>query len=106
MKHTIKKQKTKPKFKEVTFKDKAEYNDWLRRNGKFRIEFKDEGQVLLWWVIDAGGEVLLVNDQVWIWRGTIVDLESIEIGEQIRYLDSEGKKHFYDVVVEKITWLK
>jgi hypothetical protein len=38
----------------------------------YKIEFKDDGQDILWWKTDDQGVVQECNMQEWVWKGTRV----------------------------------
>lgn len=101
------KQKYKIEFKDKKFKTKKDFQKWLDKTAKYKIEFEDHGQDCLEWWIDEGGEVLHSNLQSAVWNGHLVSLFDLMVGEEIGTLVVEKMAtKFYDFVVKKIIKLK
>lgn len=75
-------------FKELRFKSKDEFNEWLAKTAKYKIDFEDHGQDFLSWWIDKRGEVIHCEPfQSSVWNGTMVMTNSIKVGKQIVFQD-------------------
>ena len=65
------------KFKEITFKTEADFNEWLEKTTFKKIFLKDKGQDLMKLWISESGEILNANMQSSIWNGRFVNLETL-----------------------------
>jgi len=72
-----------PKYRDLTFKSKEEFDEWLKKTATIKVEFEDDGQDFLEWFLDERGEVLHSDMQCRIWNGKMIDVPNIRIG---RYL--------------------
>lgn len=68
------------------------------------IHFEDCGQDFLSWVLDEEGQVIDCQPcQGWVWNGSIVDLESVEIGEcPLVITQSDSQQRYLNYRVVKI----
>lgn len=83
----------KSKYRDIKFKTKNDFECWLARTAKYKIEIEDHGQDFLTWWIDERGEVLHSDAQSFAWNGKIVALAPLlklnmicfTTGEQLNY---------------------
>lgn len=100
-------QKFKAEFKDKSFKDKVDFEKWLKAKTAYIIHFEDKGQDCLNWHIDKGGEVLHANLQASVWNGQIVDLEELKPKKNIGVMDSDNQRtKFLKFIVKKIDEIK
>lgn len=68
------------------------------------IHFEDHGQDFLRWIVNPEGEVVISEPfQQWIWRGNIVNLETLCEGKTLSYTSTRGgERHNIRYPVEKI----
>lgn len=78
-----------PKYKDLTFKSKEEFEKWLEKTATMKIKFEDDGQDFLEWWIDDRGEVLHSDLQARIWNGKMVDVENMTVGEFLPLQDGQ-----------------
>lgn len=88
-------QKWSPKYKDLVFKNEADYVKWLKELTAYTVRFYDEGQdfILMW--LDKGGEILGVE-----WRslnrafcGRIVALKYLKIDQSAALLNNDEQKY-------------
>lgn len=78
-----------------------------------KIYFEDDGQDVLWWLIDDHGIVQACDMQEWMWKGTEVfmtdrsiNLDDIRPGDHLvcKFKDGKGGTFIHDVEkVEDLT---
>jgi hypothetical protein len=54
-----------------------------------KIEFKDDGQDILWWIVDMNGIVLATNAQSFVWVGTKIT--------GVKPIDQDMNRSFLDI---------
>jgi hypothetical protein len=67
-----------------------------------KIHFKDNGQDLLWVIVDNRGFIIDCNRQKSVWCGFKVILDFLFIGEFIFLADKNGRINEYDFTAKKI----
>jgi len=96
-------QKYYPEYIDKKFKSEKLFDNWLKKMAVKKIYFRDDGQDFMECWIDGGGEIIHSYLQPFVWNGKIVDLNRLEIGKEIGFLDSDNQQTvFYDFIVEKI----
>ena len=86
-------EKVKAKYKNLKFKSTKEFEEWLEKTTKYKVNFEDKGQDFLHWWIDERGEVLHSSMQSSVWNGFIVDLPLLIMGKVIVFSDGRVLKH-------------
>lgn len=66
-----------PKYKEITFSSKADFNEWLKKTTHVEVKFEDHGQDLLKMWIAKNGEIIHCNMQASVYNGLFVNLEAL-----------------------------
>lgn len=74
-----------------------------------KIYFEDEGQDVLWWIIDDKGIVKACDMQEWVWKGTEVlsteydcNLNNIEPGDRLVCKFPDGVCGKFQHTIEKV----
>ena len=86
-------EKVKAKYKNLKFKSTKEFEKWLEKTTKYKIEFKDDGQDFLYWWLDERGEVLHSSMQSSVWNGKIVNTCSLGKGKILVFQNGIMLKH-------------
>ena len=88
-------------YENLKFKSEKEFNGWLQKTAKYKIEFEDNGQdFLTWWVGDAG-EVLHSDMQSRVWNGKSVWVGTLKEGCQPKFKRGGSLTH----KIKKVTIL-
>ena len=91
----------KPKYRDKKFKSKENFEKWLNKLTKFKIEFKDDGQDFLKWYLDKRGEVLHCEPfQSSVWNGTMVDIKRRKGREYLPLQDRREIIHKVKKIIE------
>ena len=90
-----------PKYKDLKFSGKEEFDKWLNETADYKITFADDAQDFLEWYLDKRGEVLHSDQQAFVWNGSMVNVKKIKVR---KYLPMQGGD-FISHNVEKIELL-
>lgn len=86
----------KSKYKDLKFKSKEEFEEWLKTLTKYHIFFEYKGQDFVEWFIDKNGEILHSDMQAWVWNGKMLDVKTLKVGKCPKFTD--GKQLNYKIV--------
>jgi hypothetical protein len=68
-----------------------------------KIYFEDQGQDVLWWIVNEKGIVIDCNLQEWCWlRCIVLDHETLKEGGTLQYYSNKGKFSFKYLVVRVV----
>ncbi len=85
--------KKEPKYKDLKFKTKTEFETWLKKTTKYKVYFEDKGQDFLVWWIDKDGEVLHSDMQSWLWNGRMVEIKSLKVKGYLKFVNGDSIRY-------------
>lgn len=82
----------KSEYKDLKFKSKQAFEEWLSETTYKTIHFTNKGQDLLKIWIAKNGEILHANMQALIWNGRFVNIETLAVNTNLCLWSNEMKK--------------
>lgn len=92
-------------FKELTFKNKDEFDSWLNATTFKKITLKDLGQDMLNIWVHESGEILNCDFHWRVFTGKFIDMNKLKVGDNLRIWDEDegGFVWYSGLIVKKLS---
>lgn len=102
--------KYKPKHRDKKFDSKGEFEEWLKRTTKHKIELEDKGQDFLHIYCDEEGEILhfhpLSGVFSMMWNGLYVDIKEAQDTGRVLMYDQNVRYRELAYVAKRVLTVK